>query len=150
MTGISIADFAQKMDQIMPEIMKGFARRQNNDVFKGKITLPQLLILERLSRQGASKMTDLAKFMRVTTAASTGIVQRLVLLGYVQREYDSSDRRIIRIKLNAKGAEVLKKINQQRRQSVTKIFGQISEDDRGEYLRILMQVKDILDKEESR
>lgn len=150
MTGISITDFAQKMDQIMPEIMKGFARRQNNEVFKGKITLPQLLILELLSHQGASKMTDLAKFMKVTTAASTGIVQRLVLLGYVQREYDQSDRRIIRIKLNAKGAGVLKKINQQRTQSVTKIFGQISENDRGEYLRILMQVKDILNKEETK
>ena len=150
MTGISIADFAQKMNQIMPEIMKGFARRQNNDVYKGKITLPQLLILELLSRQGASKMTDLAKFMKVTTAASTGIVQRLVLLGYVQREYDQSDRRIIRIKLSAKGRELVKKINQQRTQSVTKIFSQISENDRGEYLRILMQVKDILDKEESK
>lgn len=150
MTGISIADFAQKMNRIMPEIMKGFARRQNNDVYKGKITLPQLLILELLSRQGASKMTDLAKFMKVTTAASTGIVQRLVLLGYVQREYDQSDRRIIRIRLSIKGTELLKKINQQRTQSVTKIFGQISENDRGEYLRILMQVKDILDKEETK
>lgn len=150
MTGISITDFAQKMNQIMPEIMKGFARRQSNDVYKGKITLPQLLILEQLNRQGASKMTDLAKYMQVSTAATTGIVQRLVLLGYVQREYDSNDRRIIRIKLNIKGTELLKKISQQRTQSVTRIFGQISEDDRGEYLRILMQVKDILDKEESK
>lgn len=150
MTGIAIADFAQKMNQIMPEIMKGFARRQSNDVYKGKITLPQLLILERLNRQGASKMTDLAKFMKVTTAASTGIVQRLVMSGYVQREYDQSDRRIIRIRLSAKGIELLKKINQQRTESVTKIFSQISENDRGEYLRILTQVKDILDKEESK
>jgi len=150
MTGISIVDFAQKMSQIMPEIMRGVMRRQNNDLCKGKITLPQLLILELLSRQGASKMTDLAKSMQVTTAASTGIVQRLVLLGYVQREYNSNDRRIIKIKLSIRGTELLKKINQQRTQSVTKIFGQISEDDRGEYLRILMQVKDILDKEEDK
>jgi DNA-binding MarR family transcriptional regulator len=150
MTGFSIVEFAQKMDQIMPEIMKGFVRRQHNDVYKGKITFPQLLILELLNRQGASKMTDLAKFMKVTTAASTGIVQRLVLLGYVQREYDQSDRRIIRIKLSVKGAGFLKKINQQRTQSVIRIFSQISEDDRKEYLRILMQVKDILDQEESK
>ncbi|MBU4251957.1 MAG: MarR family transcriptional regulator [Candidatus Omnitrophica bacterium] len=149
MTGMAITDFAQKMNQIIPEIMKGFARRQNNEVYKGKITLPQLLILELLSRQGASKMTDLAKYMQVTTAASTGIVERLVRQGYVQRAYDQNDRRIVRIKLNTKGTELLKKISQQRAQSVTRIFSQISEDDRAEYLRILMQVKDILDKEES-
>ena len=148
MVGIGIVDFAQKMNQILPEIMKGFAHRQNNEVYKGRITLPQLLILELLSRQGAFKMTDLAKFMRVTTAASSGIVQRLVLLGYVQREYDQKDRRIIKIKLSAKGLGLLRKISQQRTQSVIRIFGQISENDRGEYLRILMQVKDILDREE--
>lgn len=148
MTGMAIADFAQKMNQIIPEIMKGFARRQNNEVYKGKITLPQLLILELLSRQGASKMTDLAKYMQVTTAASTGIVERLVRQGYVQRVYDRNDRRIVRIKLNTKGTELLKKISRQRAQSVTRIFSQISEDDRAQYLRILMQVKDILDKEE--
>ncbi|MCX5694917.1 MAG: MarR family transcriptional regulator [Candidatus Omnitrophica bacterium] len=150
MTGISIAGFAQKMEKIMPEIMRGFLRMQHNDIYKGKITLPQLLILDLLSSQEASKMTDLAKLMKVTTAATTGIVQRLVLLGYVQREYDQNDRRIIRVKLSVKGAELLKKINQQRMHLVTKIFNQISEDDRGEYLRILTQVRDILDKEVNR
>lgn len=150
MTGIAIADFTQKMSQIMPEIMKGFMRHQNNDICQGKITFPQLLVLEQLCRQGASKMTDLAKFMRVSTAASTGIVQRLVVLGYVQREYDQQDRRIIRIKLSSKGAALLKKINYQRQELVTKIFGQISQEDRGEYLRILMQVKEILDREEDK
>ena len=150
MAGISIVDFAGKMNQILPEIMKGFARKQNNEVYKGKITLPQILILELLSRQGASKMTDLAKFMQVTTAASTGIVERLVRQGYVQRVHDRNDRRIVRIQLNVKGTELLKKIIHQRTQSVIRIFSQISENDRKEYLRILMQVKDILVKEESK
>lgn len=150
MVGIPIAEFAERMNQILPEIMKGFARRQNNEVYKGKITLPQLLILELLRHQGAFKMTDLAKHMKVSTAASTGIVDRLVRQGYVQRSSDRDDRRVIKIQLNAKGAELLKRIVQQRTQLVTKIFGQISENDRGEYLRILMQVKDILDKEESK
>ncbi|MDD5130172.1 MAG: MarR family transcriptional regulator [Candidatus Omnitrophica bacterium] len=147
MTGISISDFAQKMEKIMPEIMRGFLRLHHSDIYKGKITLSQLLILNLLSSQEASKMTDLAKLMKVTTAATTGIVQRLVVLGYVQREYDQQDRRIIRIRLSAKGAELLKKLNQQRTQLLIKIFSQISEDDRGEYLRIVTQVKNILDKE---
>lgn len=149
MSGISIAAFADRMEQIMPEIMRGFSHRMHNDIYKGKITLPQILILDLLSRQGASKMTDLAREMKVTTAASTGIVQRLVLLGYVQREFDQNDRRIIRIKLSSKGEELLKKLNQQRRELITKIFGQISEHDRSEYLRILMQVKEVIGKEKN-
>jgi MarR family transcriptional regulator, organic hydroperoxide resistance regulator len=149
MPGISITDFADQMEQIMPEIMRGFSHRMHNDIYKGKITLPQLLILDLLSRQGSSKMTDLAREMKVTTAASTGIVQRLVLLGYVQREFDQNDRRIIKISLSSKGNELLKKLNQQRRELITKIFGQITEHDRSEYLRILMKVKEVIGKEKN-
>jgi MarR family transcriptional regulator, organic hydroperoxide resistance regulator len=149
MSGISITDFADQMEQIMPEIMRGFSHRLHNDIYKGKVTLPQLLILDLLSRQGSSKMTDMAREMKVTTAASTGIVQRLVLLGYVQREFDQNDRRIIKINLSSKGNELLKKLNQQRRELITKIFGQISEHDRSEYLRILIKVKEVVGKEKN-
>ncbi len=150
MACISITDFAIKLERIMPEIMKGFIHRLHSDVFQGKVTLPQVLILDLLNRCGASKMTDLAKEMKVSTAASTGIVQRLVLLGYVQREFDQSDRRIIKIKLSAKGAQLLKKLTTQRRQFITKVFEQISEHDRSEYLRILTQVREVLSKDESK
>jgi DNA-binding MarR family transcriptional regulator len=92
-------------------------------------------------------MTDVAREMKVTTAASTGIVQRLVVSGYVQREFDQNDRRVIKIKLSSKGQELLKKLTRQRREIISKIFGQISEHDRSEYLRILMQVTALLKKE---
>jgi DNA-binding MarR family transcriptional regulator len=74
----------------------------------------------------------------------TGIVDRLVKYGYVLRIFDPQDRRIIKIKLATKGTELVKKINQQRRQMIIKIFGQLSERDRQDYLRILLQIKDIL------
>ncbi len=147
MAGIAIAEFADRMEQIMPEIMRGFSHKMNNEIYKGKITLPQVLILDLLSREGPSKMTDVAREMKVTTAASTGIVQRLVLLGYVQREFDQNDRRIIKIRLSNKGQELLKKLTRQRREIISKIFSQISEHDRSEYLRILMQVTELLKKE---
>ncbi len=139
--------FADKMNEIMPVIMQGFARRQVNELYKGKITLPQFLILDFLSRQGESKMTDMARFMQVTTAAMTGIVDRLVRDSYCIRVYDPRDRRIVKIKLTAKGNALVKKINTQKQQMVIKIFGNISEGDRRDYLRILMQIKEILTKE---
>jgi DNA-binding MarR family transcriptional regulator len=92
-------------------------------------------------------MTHLARLMRVTTAAMTGIVDRIVREGYVVRTYDADDRRIIKIKLTVKGQDLVKKINEQKRNMVIKTFGKISERDRQEYLRILMQIKDILSKE---
>ncbi len=144
MSDISLLEFADKMSQIMPEIIKGFARRQTNELYKGKITLPQFLILEVLNREGEQKMSALACIMGVSTAAVTGLVDRLVNYSYVVRVFDPGDRRIIRIKLTASGLSLVRKVNQQRRQMIISIFGKISDADRKDYLRILMQIKEIL------
>lgn len=149
MKEISLPDFADTINELMPVLFKEFARRQTNELYKGKITLPQFLILGFLHREGESKMTALARFMQVTTAAMTGIVDRLVKYGYVERVYEPQDRRIIKVRLTNRGSGLLKKINQQRRQMVIRIFGQISTSDRKDYLRILMQIKDILARQEA-
>ena len=144
---ISLSEFADKLNQIMPVIMKEIIRRDSNELYKGKITLPQLLTLGFLNEKGESRMTDLARFMKVSTAAMTGVAERLVRDAYVLRVYNPQDRRIIKIKLKPKGAELVKKINQQKRQMAINIFGKISESEREEYLRILTRIRDILAKE---
>jgi len=148
MREITLAEFADRLNEIMPVLLKEFVRRQADELSKGKITLPQFLILQFLQRDGESKMTSLAQFMHVTTANMTGIVDRLVRDRYVIRIYDPKDRRIIKIKLTAGGNELVKKINEERRKMVIRIFGKISERDRQDYLRILAHIREVLTKEE--
>lgn len=145
---LSLFEFADRMSEVMPAIIKDFARRNVHELYKENITLPQILVLQFLHTKGESKMTDLAHFMEVSTAAMTGIVDRLVRDGYVVRVYEPQDRRIVKIKLTNRGNELIKKINRQRRQMIINIFGKISEADRQNYLRIIMQVKDVLMKDE--
>lgn len=147
MSQISLSEFADKLNDMMPVIMKEFARRQTNELYKGKITLPQFLVLEFLETDGEVKMKDIAQFMHVSTAAMTGIVDRLVREGYVVRAFDAVDRRIIKAKLTVRGSSIVKKINEQRRDMTIRIFEKISETDRNEYLKILRQIRDILVKE---
>lgn len=144
---LSASDFADKMNEVMPVIMKEFTRRQSNDLLKGKVTLPQMVILEFLERQGAIKMTDIARFMQVSTAAATGIVDRLVKSGYVIRTFQEDDRRIVRIQINSRGLELVKRVTLDRHKMLTSIFGKISDKDRFDYLRILTKIKDNLTKE---
>jgi DNA-binding MarR family transcriptional regulator len=150
MTDTNLLDFANKVNEIMPLMIREFARRQINELFKGKITLPQFLLLEFLQKEGESRMTDVAHFINVTTAAVTGIVERLVRDGYLVRSYDTADRRIIRVNLTAKGNALIKKMDQQRREMVIDIFGKMSEPDRRDYLRILLKIKEILQKEKAK
>jgi len=149
MSQISLFDFADKLNQLMPEIMRGFMRRQSNELLKGRITLPQFLILNFLDKEGESKMTGLAHFLNVSTPAATGIVARLVKYGYLTRIFDPKDRRIIKIRLTAKGATLVQKINQQKRQSIVDIFSKISEKERYDYLKILTRIREIITQEKA-
>jgi len=147
MIQLSLSEFADKISEIMPVIIKEFSRRHVNELYKGQITFPQFLVLDFLNFNGKLKMKDLAHFMNVTTADMTGIVERLVRDRYVVRTYDPKDRRIIKIELTRKGSELVKKVNQERRKMLIKIFGKVSEADRRDYLRILTHIRDILIKE---
>ena len=139
-----LLDFADKINEIMPIVIKEFARRQANELYKGKITLPQMLILDFLNKNGESKMTDIARFIGVTTAAMTGIIDRLEKYNYVLRMLDLNDRRIIKVKITPRGVSLVDKVNQQRRQMIINIFGRISDSERQDYLNILMHIRDIL------
>jgi DNA-binding MarR family transcriptional regulator len=104
--------------------------------------MPQCIILDSLDRTGESSMSDLAKSMGVTTAAMTGIVDRLVRDGYVTRVSDPDDRRVVKIKLTTKGERVVKTLHEHRRQMMVKLFGVLSQTEREDYLRILTRIKD--------
>jgi DNA-binding MarR family transcriptional regulator len=143
---LPITEFADRLSRIIPTMMKEFARQQLF-LYRDQITLPQFIILDFLHIQGESKMKDLATFMNVSTAAMTGIVERLVRYKYVIRSFQPDDRRIIKVGLTTRGNELVRKINEQRRKMLVKVFGKVSEKDRQDYLRILTQIKDILLKE---
>ena len=89
-------------------------------------------------------MSSLAGLMKVSTAAMTGIIERLVRDGYVMRVYDHRDRRIVKVNITRKGGELVKKVNEHRRSMVISIFSRISDADRKDYLRIISHIKEIL------
>ena len=143
---ITLNEFADSVNDMMPVIIKEFSSRHLSEIYRGKLTLPQFFILNFLGNYGDSKMSDLAHFMSVSTAAMTGMVDRLVKYRYVIRESEPRDRRIVKIKLTQKGTELAKKANQQRRQMIMEVFGKVSETDRSDYLRVLMRIKEVLTK----
>lgn len=147
MVQLTLPEFAEKMDQIMPVIMREFARRQVKEIYEGKITMPQFLVLDFLHKNGEISMKPLSVSMKVSTAAMTGLVERLVRDGYAVRGYDPQDRRIVKVDLTSKGKELVRKVHLQRRQMVINVFDKINEADRGDYLRVVERIRDVLIKD---
>lgn len=147
MSELTLPAFADKLNELMPIIIKEFMRQQKSGFYKLKVTMPQFVILTFLDRQGALKMSDLARSMGVTTAAMTGIIDRLVRDRYAARTSELKDRRVIKIKVTPMGTRLVKNIQEERRKTCIDIFGRVSQHDREEYLRILTKIRDILVKE---
>lgn len=142
MSNLTLTEFADRVGDIMPAISKEFLRNQAVEFYKSKVTFPQCFILETLSKNRELKMSELAKQMDVTTAAMTGLIDRLVRDGYVSRAHDPDDRRVINITLTAKGEKVVKMIQDHKREATVRLFGVLSAEDREEYLRLLTRIKD--------
>lgn len=144
MKTLTLTAFADELNALIPHLMKEFAARQSNELYKGRISLPQFILLAYLAKDAHRKMKDVARALGVTTAAATGSVGRLVKTGYATRVFDDSDRRIVRVKLTSKGERIFKKINLQRRKVIVAIFSKLSSSERGNYLRTLKHISEIL------
>ena len=141
---VELERFGRRMIELLPQLARGFARHEHNYLSRGEITLPQLWALEYLSREGSSPMNAIAQFLNISRPAATGLVDRLISQGLVRRVGDTQDRRIIRVSITAKGQRISTSIWEQKRRMILEVFGQISPDDRAQYLATLERVATIL------
>ena len=136
--------FGRRMIELLPQLVRGFARYEHNYLSRGEITLPQLWAMEYLARQGGCAMHELARFLRISRSAATGMIDRLIAQGLARREDDPEDRRIVRVHLMPKGNRILTTIWEQKRRMIVEVFGRISPSNRAQYLATVEQVVKIL------
>ena len=77
---------------------------------KENLTLPQLDILVCLGRVKGLTLGEIGERLMVTGGNITGVMDRLEKSGFVYRDRDKEDRRIIRAKLTPKGVLLHKDI----------------------------------------
>jgi len=130
------------------EIHDLFVRVMENTLGKEGITVAQAITLKTLKEQDQLfKMSDLAATRFLTPAAATGIVDRLIHLGLVERKFDKNDRRVILLALTPRGEEAFSVIQGKVQAIVRQFFQRISESDRLASLRISKKLKEYLKEE---
>ena len=130
MQTLSTQEVVSRFVELMPAVMRGVMRTQKDDLFRGKVSLPQFIVLDLIFRYGSLKMSVLAIHIGVSLPAMSGLVDRLHKIGLVKRLFDKKDRRIIRIALTPKAENLVKKIREQRKAAVMSIFSKLDQKDR--------------------
>lgn len=95
----------------------------SNELNRGNVSYPQFFLLAYLSSEEYLTMSDIAKKMGHSTAAATGLVDRLEKLAYVERIHAAEDRRKIMVRITPKGVELVARM---RKEIATDLAGILS------------------------
>ncbi|NUL83061.1 MAG: MarR family transcriptional regulator [Armatimonadetes bacterium] len=98
------------------------------------ITYSQLQALRFLGSHASATVGDLAEGLHISYPSATNMINRLEKKGYVGREEMPEDRRQVGLRLTDSGAELLAKLDQDRRKQFATILARMDDADRESFL----------------
>ena len=107
---------------------------------EAQLTPPQIHALLGLGHDGPLTMGELARRVGVTEKTITGLVDRLAQQGYLERERDQDDRRIVRARLTARGHAVYRDLDRHLQRRLAAILAVLHPADRRALHRILAKL----------
>ena len=98
---------------------------------RGAYSLVHLNVLTVLDAEGPDSMSHLADALDVSVASMTGIVDRMEKRGLVERRHGGTDRRVVLVYPTDAARDVFAEIDRRRRDRLTTILGQLSDQELG-------------------
>lgn len=109
-----------------------FARRLRTQTIDapGDVTWSMQSALATIERRGMLTLGELADLEKVAPPTMTRVVARLVESGFVHREIDASDRRVVRVRMTTEGKRHLQQLRRRRDLWLGEQLAALSETDR--------------------
>jgi DNA-binding MarR family transcriptional regulator len=94
-------------------------------MYESGLTFPQIIVMYALTWLGPLAISTLADRLRLSLAATSQLVDRLVEGDYVAREEDAEDRRVRRVKMRPHGKQFMDRLDEIRRRELSDAFAQL-------------------------
>jgi len=108
---------------------RSFLLNLSKELNKGSVSFAQFFLLGYLANESYLTMTDISKKMGHSTAAATGLVDRLEKLGYVQRLHASEDRRKVMVQITRKGIDLVDRMREDITGSLVDLMSELDKDE---------------------
>ena len=141
MPKLKIDLIAENLITIHPLLFKSISRPLRNQT---SITPGGMFVLGSLNRHGILSMSDIGKCLSMPKPHITVIVDKLIEEGYVERQSDPKDRRIVNILLTEKGLTDYKEIKKAISENLKSKLQMLSNQELDQLEVASQQVKDIL------
>ena len=116
----------ERLADIFTALQRCFILKLSMDLTRGKVSFPQYFLLGFLAHGDRLTMSEIASRMGHTTAAATGLVDRLEKLGYVTRAHGTDDRRKILVHITRRGLNLVGQIRGDMVDNLVKMMGQLN------------------------
>jgi DNA-binding MarR family transcriptional regulator len=113
------------VERILDELEPLIARQRRAVAREGclrAISSTQLHVLFMLMSDGPSTMSNLAESLNVSLPNVTGLIDRMVEHGLVERGRDSDDRRVVTVSTTAAGRATVEEIDLVRRRALAELL----------------------------
>jgi len=141
MIKLKIDQIAENLITIHPLLYKSISRPMRN---QSSITPGGMFVLGSLKRYGILSMSDIGKCLSMPKPHITVIVDKLIEEGYVERQSDPKDRRIVNILLSDKGMADFEKIKQAVSENLKSKLVVLNEEELEQLSAASQKVKEIL------
>lgn len=131
---------AERLADIFTALQRCFLLRLSKDLAKGNVSFPQYLLLGFLVQNEQLTMSEIAQKMGHTTAAATGLVDRLENMGMVTRVHDRTDRRKIFVQPTEEGSALVTSVRDDMVDNLLKLMDVLEPEEQKAWVRIYEKI----------
>ena len=112
------------------------------------VSKTELLAMLIVDRYGEVIMSQISDYINAPLSTTTGLVNRLVKNGYLQRERSDEDRRIVAIQLTEQGKRMITEVKESIGTYLERINAVLSTEERQLLFKIFMKIIDALSRKD--
>ena len=131
---------AERLADIFTVLQRCFLLNLSKELARGNVSFPQYFLLGFLTNQKQLTMTEIAQKMGHTTAAATGLVDRLEKLGLARRTHARDDRRKIRVQATAAGTALVSEVREDMISNLIKMMAHLDVSEQRAWLQIYEKI----------
>jgi DNA-binding MarR family transcriptional regulator len=131
---------AERLADIFTTLQRCFILTLSKELGRGNVSFPQYCLLGFLSQDKRLTMTDIAHKMGHTTAAATGLVDRLEKLGHVRRGHARDDRRKILVQITASGTALVSEVREDMVNTLLEMMAHLDPSEKVAWLQIYEKI----------
>jgi DNA-binding MarR family transcriptional regulator len=132
--------YLAKLDWLGPILVRGLRLLQSVEGLEREFSFSQTMILQALNGRREMKMNELAGFLGLSKANATGLVDRLLRRGLVDRRHGEEDRRVVLVRLSPAGQDAARRIVAAHRRGLARMMRRIPEGNLAVFMETLEQL----------